>query len=129
MTDLRQTPKEFIKSPNMEYVYITYQTGKNFFQLKTKKKKDRQFYTNERELIILMNLQKLEKSYGVEKTKSPDDEKMVQLDLVYDLTCLQTFVQSVSESLDGPLGQQFFDDRVDFLTNLIFYIWKTYLKQ
>lgn len=35
--DLRQTPKEFIRSPNMDYVYLTY-------------KNDNHYYTNEREI-------------------------------------------------------------------------------
>lgn len=47
--DLRQVPKDFIRIPNNDYVYLTYKTDKLYF-------------LNERELKILMSLNELEES-------------------------------------------------------------------
>lgn len=52
--DLRQTPKEFIKHPDNDYLYLTY-------------KMDRHFFSNERELKLIMELHELEKSFGKDK--------------------------------------------------------------
>ncbi len=49
--DLRQVPCEFIRLPNMEYVYITY-------------KNDELFFTNKKELFIMNSFWNLEKTYG-----------------------------------------------------------------
>lgn len=50
--DLRQTPRQFIRVPNMEYIYLSYRT-------------DEGFICCEREVQILKGLMDLERSYGV----------------------------------------------------------------
>ena len=52
--DLRQTPSEFIKHPDNDYVYISYKSNEHFF-------------SNERMLKLMMNLYELEKSFGKDK--------------------------------------------------------------
>ncbi|EAR94374.2 hypothetical protein TTHERM_00049190 (macronuclear) [Tetrahymena thermophila SB210] len=112
--DLRQVPKEFIRSPNMEYVYLTF-------------KKEDFFFVNERELLIMVNFMNLERTFGRDQIKTLEDEKRVELDLVYDINKLEELIKTVKDTLVGPLGQQFYVERKDFLCNLAFYIWNKYI--
>ena len=64
----------------MEHVYITY-------------KNDRNFYNNEKELYIMVDLQELDKSYNKDKKISNIlEEKQVELELVYDLEKLHKLI-------------------------------------
>ena len=47
---------------------------------------------------------------------------------MFDFNKLLKLIETIKDSLYGPLGEQFFDDRGDFLVNLCFYIWKKYFK-
>lgn len=58
--DLRQTPIEFIKHPDNDYLYLTY-------------KIEREFFNNERELKLLMDLNELEKTFGKDKIATISD--------------------------------------------------------
>lgn len=101
----------------MEYVYLTYKT-------------DREFFTNERELRIMDRLWELEKScYSKDRpVTSLEDEKRVELDLIYNIQLLAELVEQIRTSLEGPLGEQFYEDRRDFLQNLSFYLWNKYFR-
>jgi len=101
--DLRQTPKEFIRSPNMDYLFLTY-------------KSDRYFHINEREVQILMHFHALEKSYQREKSISLDDDARLELDLCYDIFALHKLVKQLNRCLLGKLGESFLVERRDFLS-------------
>ena len=58
--DLRQIPKDFIKHPNNDYLFITYKTDEHFFN-------------NEREMKLLMDLHRLEKSVSKEKPQTTEE--------------------------------------------------------
>jgi len=127
--DLRQVPKEFVKLPNMDYVYLT----KKYLNSKNKKiyifncfRTDKEFFNNERELQLLMNLYDLEKSFGNNKIVTIEDEKSLELDLNYDSKLLKTLIKSIKGSLEGPLGQQFYLERKDFLMQMAIYVWNKY---
>lgn len=79
MCDLRQTPKEFIRSPNMDYLFLTY-------------KVERFFHINEREIQILVAFNSLEKTYIREKSLNIDDDARLELDLCYDLDALHKLI-------------------------------------
>lgn len=87
---------------------------------------DKEFFNNERELQLLMNLYDLEKSYGNNKITSIEDEKRLELDFNYDLKFLRTIIKTIKGSLEGPLGQQFYIERKDFLMQLGIFVWNKY---
>lgn len=70
--DLRQTPKEFIKHPNNDYVFLTFKTDEHFFN-------------NERELTLLMHLFELEQSNDFEKIQLIEDVRKQELEVFYDI--------------------------------------------
>lgn len=71
----------------MEYVYLTY-------------KNDRDFYNNERELYIMMDLWELDKTYNKDrKVCTIEDEKMVEIDLIYDMDKLHSLIKTISNTL------------------------------
>ena len=110
--DLRQTPKEFIKHPDNDYLYLTFKTGSHY-------------YTNERELQLNMDLYQMEKTKvqpsGVEGIKAQE------LAIEFDQTLLERIFRNVKSALEGPLGASFYKDRKEFLVQLMFFLWKKYM--
>ncbi|CAD8200548.1 unnamed protein product [Paramecium pentaurelia] len=111
--DLRQTPKEFIRSPGMDYIYITQKTDKYYF-------------VKERELQILIHFIKLEKSYQKEISQSIEDDSRLELEICYDLQSLKELMDMISSCLVGPLGIHFLKEKRDFLSQLVFLLWRKY---
>ena len=64
-------PKEFIKHPDNDYLFLTY-------------KSDTNFSSNERELRLLMNLSELEKSFNTLKGNSIPEIRALELDITFD---------------------------------------------
>ena len=64
----------------MEYVYISYKT-------------DREYFTNERELLVMEKLWLLEKSVQKERASNDADERRLEVDLYYDLERLRALNQ------------------------------------
>ena len=87
---------------------------------------DKEFFNNERELQLLMNLYDLEKSYGNSRIVSVEDEKKLELDFNYDPKLLKMLIKTTKNSLEGPLGQQFYVERKDFLMQMAIYVWNKY---
>jgi len=112
--DLRQVPPQFYKIQNLDFVYCTF-------------KADRMYYICERELYILKHLEEVEKSYKGSKVSNEDEEIKAHLDVNYDIDKLKDLAKVVKNSLDGPLGDYFYEARKDFLIKFGFYIWKKYL--
>lgn len=98
----------------MEYVYLTYKCEDHFF-------------VNERELYIMTNFMSLERTLGKDQIKTLEDEKNIELDIVYDLNKLSELIEVIKSTLIGPLGEQFYEERKDLLCNLAFYIWNKYI--
>ena len=73
-----------------------------------------------------MNLYDLEKSFGNNKIASCEDEKKLELDLNYDAKLLKNLIKSIKSSMEGPLGQQFYQERKDFLMQLAIHVWNKY---
>lgn len=85
------------------------------------------FYICEREVHVLQCLDEVEKSYKGNRVTNEDEETRAHLDANYDLSKLRTLATTIKQSLDGPLGDYFFEARKDFLVKFAFYIWKKYL--
>lgn len=87
---------------------------------------DKEFFNNERELQQLMYLYELEKSYANNKIATLEDEKRLELDFNYDIKLLRNLIKSIKSSLEGPLGQQFYAERKDFMNQLAIYLWNKF---
>ena len=96
--DLRQTPKDLERVPNLDYVFVCYKT-------------DRQLALAERDLLILRRLAELEKSFVAPKSeeyKSLDEAKQF-LALQYNQDLLVDLSSTIKEALLGPLGDYYLE--------------------
>ena len=100
--EIRQTPPEFIRSPNMDYLFLTFSIEKHFV-------------INERELQVMMKFSALERSYHRDKSLSLDDDARFELDLCYNVELLSGLSQTLGTCLQGPLGDRFQRERRDQL--------------
>lgn len=73
-----------------------------------------------------MDLYELEKSYSGVKPVTLEDERKIELGLIFDLAKLSSLQNKLKSSLEGPLGEVFYNARKDFLGHLIFYLWNKY---
>ena len=73
-----------------------------------------------------MDLYDLEKSYSGIKPVTLEDERRIELGLIFDLAKLSSLQSKLKSSLEGPLGEVFYNSRKDFLSHLIFYLWNKY---
>ena len=56
------------------------------------------------------DLWELDKSYNKDKKMNTiEDEKKVELDLVYDLEKLHKLILTITSSIEGPLGETFYN--------------------
>jgi len=98
--DLRQTPKDLERIPNLDYVYLCYKT-------------DKQLALSERDLLIFRRLADLEKSQMEKATpeyKALDETKQF-LSMNYNLQMLIDLSRTIKESLLGPLGDFYLENR------------------
>lgn len=75
----------------------------------------------------MTNFMSLERTLGKDQIKTLEDEKNIELDIVYDLNKLSELIEVIKSTLIGPLGEQFYEERKDLLCNLAFYIWNKYI--
>lgn len=73
-----------------------------------------------------MYLYELEKSYANNKITTLEDEKRLELDFNYDIKLLKNLIKTIKSTLEGPLGQQFYSERKDFLNQLAIYLWNKF---
>lgn len=113
--DLRQTPKDLERVPNLDYVFLCYRT-------------DKQLALTERDLLLFRRLAELEKSY-IEKAQAAQstDEYKAFLGLNFNLEMLVDLARTVKEALLGPLGDFYLEHRQDILFDLSALLWSKYL--
>ena len=114
--DLRQIPKEFLKLPDCDYVFLTQQI-------------DRHFSVHEKVLHILDALCKLEDTYKATNVITEEEELRSELDIRFDFKVFEFFFNTLYQCLEGDLGNQFFEQKTDFLMKLSYFIWKKYIVQ
>lgn len=113
--DLRQTPKDLERVPNLDYVFVCYKT-------------DKQLALTERDLLVFRRMAELEKSY-IEKgqAQTNTDEYRGYLNINYSLEMLVDLARTVKEALLGPLGDFYLEHRQDILFDLSSLLWSKYL--
>lgn len=89
---------------------------------------DELFHIYSRHIRILNALNELENSTTSDKANNVDEEKLLQLGITYHLDKLSDFFSVMAECLEGALGQEYYKNRIDFLTNLAFHLWSKYLR-
>ena len=82
---------------------------------------------SERILKILDSLDQLERTYKAKKVITEEEELRSRLDLRFDFNMLASFLDTWYECLKGDLGDQFFKEKIDFLLQLAYFIWKKYM--
>ena len=114
--DLRQTPGELERVPNLDYVFVCYRT-------------DKQLALAERDLLILRRLAELEKSFLGPKSEDRKqlDEAKQFLGLTYNQDLLVDLSSTVKEALLGPLGDAYLEHRLDLLGEVSGLLWSKYL--
>lgn len=114
--DLRQTPADLERVPNLDYVFFCYKT-------------DKQLALAERDLLILRRLAELEKSFVARGTPEHKrlDEASKFLRLTYSQDLLVDLAGTIKEALLGPLGDYYLENRLDMLTELNGLLWTKYL--
>jgi hypothetical protein len=97
--DLRQTPKDLERVPNLDYVFLCYKT-------------DKQLALTERDLLLFRRLADLEKTW-VEKAQAATqaDEYKAFLAINFNMELLVDLARTVKEALLGPLGDFYLEHR------------------
>jgi hypothetical protein len=105
--DLRQTPHELEKAPDVDFVFICYKT-------------DKDINTYERDLLTLKKISDLSQSFV--PISDPKYEEIPtyhrNVGLVYDLELLLDITKNVKDSLLGPVGTFYARERHDQLDSL-----------
>ena len=114
--DLRQTPADLERVPNLDYVYICYKT-------------DKQLSLVERDLLIFRRMAELERSYiprsDPEWKGLPEQDRFLCTN--FNLEHLIELSRTLKESLLGPLGDYYLEKRRDILNDICCLIYSTYL--
>ena len=115
--DLRQTPEDLERVPNLDYVFICYKT-------------DKQLSLIERDLLIFRRLAELERSYFT-KAEMEQYKQLAEQDRFlstsYNLDFLTELARTLKESLLGPLGDFYLEKRRDILNDICQRVYSTYL--
>ena len=113
--DLRQTPKDLERVPNLDYVFLCYKT-------------DKMLALTERDLLLFRRLADLEKTW-VEKTQAAQqaDEYKAFLGINFNMELLVDLARTVKEALLGPLGDFYLEHRQDILFDLTCHLWSKYM--
>lgn len=114
--DLRQTPADLERVPNLDYVYICYKTDKHLAQA-------------ERDLLIFRRLFDLEQSKIAKDTPEHKglEESRKFLEITYNLDLLLELSRTMKESLLGPLGDYYLDNSKDVLYDICEVVWSQYI--
>ena len=96
--DLRQTPADLERVPNLDYVFICYKT-------------DKQLAVTERDLLVFRRLAELEKSF-ISKT-APEYKSLSEEDktigTTYNIDHLCELAKTMKEALLGPMGDYYIE--------------------
>ena len=113
--DLRQTPKDLERVPNLDYVFLCYKT-------------DKMLALTERDLLLFQRLADLEKTW-VEKAQAAQqaDEYKAFLGINFNMELLVDLARTVKEALLGPLGDFYLEHRQDILFDLTCHLWSKYM--
>lgn len=114
--DLRQTPEELERVPNLDYVYVCYKT-------------DKDITTFERDLLILKKFSDLFKSElakGSEEFSGLDVHKKY-LNLTYNMELMADLAKTINESLLGPAGSYYEHERKDDLLDMSTILWNRFV--
>ena len=100
--DLRQTPHELERSPDVDFVFVCYKT-------------DKDINVYERDLLTLKKLSDLTQS--IVPTISPKFEEIPQgaknVNMIYDFELLLEISKNLKDSLLGPVGTYYLNERKD----------------
>lgn len=114
--DLRQTPADLERVPNLDYVFVCYKT-------------DKQLTLVERDMLIFRRLAELERSLVAKNT--PEYKALSEhdkfLETRYGLDLLSEFSRTLKEALLGPLGDYYLENRRDILNDICCRVYATYL--
>ena len=114
--DLRQTPEDLERVPNLDYVFVCYKT-------------DKQVALVERDLLIFRRLNELERS--IVPRSAPGYKELSEearfLMTTYDLQHLTELSRTMREALLGPLGDYYIESRRDILSDLSCELYGRYL--
>lgn len=114
--DLRQTPEDLERVPNLDYVFVCY-------------KSDKQLTLAERDLLIFRRLAELERSYVAKETEEfkalPEEFRYLLTN--YSLENLNQLARTVKEALLGPLGDYYLEQRRDILEDLALKLYQQYI--
>ena len=114
--DLRQTPPELERVPNLDYVFVCYKT-------------DKQLALSERDLLIFRRLAELERSYSSKDSEGfknlPEEFKFLLT--TYSLDNLSELSRTIKEALLGPLGDYYLEKRRDILEDISLKLYAQYL--
>lgn len=77
-----------------------------------------------------MALNELEQTFGKSGGLAATtlDEKTLELDINYDMAKLEVLFETLERSLRGVLGEDYYSKKLDFLTQLLGYLWVKYLR-
>lgn len=114
--DLRQTPKDLERVPNLDYVFVCYKT-------------DKQLALVERDLLIFRRLAELERSYVEPKSEQfkhlPEEFRFLMT--TFSLDHLTELSRTLREALLGPLGDHYLESRRDILNDISLKLYSEYL--
>jgi hypothetical protein len=114
--DLRQTPPDLERIPNLDYVFVCYKT-------------DKQLALTERDLLIFRRLADLERSYipksSTEHAKLSEEDRAIATS--YNLEFLSELAKTMKEALLGPLGDFYLEQRRDILNDVCYLVYAQYL--
>jgi hypothetical protein len=114
--DLRQTPADLERVPNLDYVFVCYKT-------------DKSLTLAERDLLIFRRLAELERSYVAKDSEEFKalPEEFRHLLTNYSLDNLNQLARTVKEALLGPLGDYYLEQRRDILEDLAHKLYMQYI--
>lgn len=110
--DLRQTPHDLERVPNLDYVFVCYRN-------------DKQLALTERDLLVFRRLADLEKSFvekGSVEYKNMEEGKQF-LNMNFNIEMLVDLSRTIKESLLGPLGEYYLESRMDILFDMSCLLW------
>lgn len=114
--DLRQTPADLERVPNLDYVFICYKT-------------DKQLSVVERDLLVFRRIAELERTFVAKN--SPEFKALTEedrfLSVTYHLEHLNELSRTLREALFGPLGDYYLETRRDVLNDVCCHLYAKYL--
>lgn len=105
--DLRQTPADLERVPNLDYVFVCYKT-------------DKQLTLVERDLLIFRRVAELDRSIALKDTEPfkalPEEHRFLMTN--YSIDYLMELSRTIREALLGPIGDYYLESRRDILNDI-----------